>query len=150
MGSSEYLRAKIRCKVRELREDDEEILEEGVYNLTDADLRQTVCVRACACMRMCVYVCVRACACMCVCVRACVRMCVCVRVRVRLCICLCVCAYVHVCTYFYAHLHFTRSLFRGVIVAGCGAWHQARAEHVTRAAHSDAARVVRAVLARGA
>ena len=58
---------------------------------------RNVCVRACACVRVCVCECARARACVCVCARACVCVCVrvcvcaCVRACVRVCVCVCVC-----------------------------------------------------------
>ena len=53
------------------------------------------CVRAFACVRVCVRACVRAFVCVCVCVRVCVRVCVCVHACVR--VCVCVCVYVRAC-----------------------------------------------------
>ena len=60
-------------------------------------------VRACVCVRACVYAYVRVCVCMRVCMCACVHVCVCacVHVCVRACAharaCVCACAHVHVC-----------------------------------------------------
>ena len=58
----------------------------------------SLCLRACACVRVCVCACVRVCnvrVCVCACVRvcvcACVRVCVCACVRVCVCACVCVC-----------------------------------------------------------
>ena len=48
--------------------------------------RESACVSACVCMRLCVHVYVRVCVhvCMCFCVHVC--MCVCLRVYVRVCV----------------------------------------------------------------
>ena len=62
-----------------------------------ACVRACACVYVCVCARVCVCVCVRVCACVCVCVCMCVRACVCVCVCVFVCVCVCVRVCVCVC-----------------------------------------------------